>query len=118
MAVRVLDAGAGLLVSKENITVDSLSRHSQAILGDASGNFRRSAAALSSLMRLAGGSERGADLIVAYHPPIFSGVAATRLVAARVVGGRKWRCGARLRVDCGCADLGCGGHAIGTNLVI
>jgi hypothetical protein len=68
MAVRVVDSGAGLMVSKDNITVDAMSDAMHQILGRAS-EFRAAAARMASLMHAAGGSERGADLIehVALH---------------------------------------------------
>ena len=65
MAIRVFDAGAGLIVAKDNITSAALSWALDAIFGtDAShARFRRAALRLRSLMRMAGGSERGADLV-------------------------------------------------------
>jgi hypothetical protein len=63
MAIRVFDAGAGLIVAKDNITSASLSWALGAIFGADATRFRRSALRLRSLMRMAGGSERGADLV-------------------------------------------------------
>ncbi len=65
MAIRVFDAGAGLIVAKDNITSAALSWALDAIFGtDAShARFRHAALRMRSLMRMAGGSERGADLV-------------------------------------------------------
>jgi hypothetical protein len=63
MAIRVFDAGAGLIVAKDNITSAALSWALGAIFGADASHFRRSALRLRSLMRMAGVSERGADLV-------------------------------------------------------
>ncbi|HNO63109.1 MAG TPA: glycosyltransferase [Thauera aminoaromatica] len=61
MAMRVLDAGVGLVVNKSTFTPQELRGAVQRVLEDDS--FRRPIPALQSSFKLAGGAQRAADLI-------------------------------------------------------
>jgi polyene glycosyltransferase len=81
MALRVLDAGAGLMLHKERFSPAELRRSIETVLREE--RFRRNIPAIQASFRLAGGVKRAADLIE--HAAAFGGPPGGQAAPGRAV---------------------------------